>query len=313
MARHAELTQLLLERGADPNDEETPYHVPESYDNTRLSLLIASGRLTPDSLATMLLRKADWHDVEGMRLLLAHGADPNRPTVWKFTALQQAVRRDNELSCIVSLLDAGGDPVLTHDPEQPSARSIAACRGRGDVLAVFARRGVAPDSDPYLALLAACAMDDGAAIDAITASEPALRARVLANGGDLLAKFAGNGNTRGVEQLLDLGVSVTARYLHGDGYFGVAAYSTALHVAAWRARHDTVASLLARGADVHARDARDCTALMLAVRACVDSYWTARRETTSIGALLAAGANASDIRLPTGYDDADALLQSWRR
>ena len=30
IARHSGLTHLLLERGADPNDEETPYHVPES-------------------------------------------------------------------------------------------------------------------------------------------------------------------------------------------------------------------------------------------------------------------------------------------
>ena len=33
IARHLELTRLLLEYGADPNDEETPYHVPEGYDN----------------------------------------------------------------------------------------------------------------------------------------------------------------------------------------------------------------------------------------------------------------------------------------
>ena len=33
IAHHAELTRLLLERGADPNDGETPYHAPETYDN----------------------------------------------------------------------------------------------------------------------------------------------------------------------------------------------------------------------------------------------------------------------------------------
>src|SRR5882724_6230615 len=30
VAHHAEMTRLLLERGADPNDEETPYHAPET-------------------------------------------------------------------------------------------------------------------------------------------------------------------------------------------------------------------------------------------------------------------------------------------
>ena len=45
VARHPGLTQLLLERGADPNDEETPYHVPETADNAVMRILLESGRL----------------------------------------------------------------------------------------------------------------------------------------------------------------------------------------------------------------------------------------------------------------------------
>jgi len=43
IAHHAELTRLLVERGADPNDEETPYHAPETYDNAALKILVESG------------------------------------------------------------------------------------------------------------------------------------------------------------------------------------------------------------------------------------------------------------------------------
>src|SRR6185436_19572155 len=43
VAHHAALTRLLLARGADPNDEETPYHTPESYDNAALHALVESG------------------------------------------------------------------------------------------------------------------------------------------------------------------------------------------------------------------------------------------------------------------------------
>jgi hypothetical protein len=42
------LTRLLLERGADPNEVETPYHVPESYDNSALKVLVESGKLNPE-------------------------------------------------------------------------------------------------------------------------------------------------------------------------------------------------------------------------------------------------------------------------
>ncbi len=115
VAQHAELTRLLLERGADPNEEETPYHAPESYDNAALKVLVESGKLNPDSLTTMLLRKADRHDYEGMKYLLEHGADPNRMTRWHYTALQQALRRDNRIELIDLMLDHGADPTLKNE------------------------------------------------------------------------------------------------------------------------------------------------------------------------------------------------------
>src|SRR5262245_60439244 len=81
------LTRLLLERGADPNDGETPYHAPESHDMGVLRALVESGKLDELSVTTMLLRKTDWHHYEGIRFLLEHGADPNRLTPWRKTAL----------------------------------------------------------------------------------------------------------------------------------------------------------------------------------------------------------------------------------
>jgi hypothetical protein len=98
IAQQPELTRLLLERGADPNDEETPYHVPETGDNTVLRILLESGKLNAESLTTLLLRKGDWHDESGIRILLEHGADPNAMTRWGVTALQQVLRRDVALS-----------------------------------------------------------------------------------------------------------------------------------------------------------------------------------------------------------------------
>lgn len=56
-------------------------------------------------------------------------------------------------------------------------------------------------------------------------------------------------------------------------------------------------------------DGKGRTPLMLAVRACVDSYWTDRRSPQSVAALLAAGASKDGIQLPTGYDRIDSLLR----
>jgi hypothetical protein len=41
---------------------------------------------------------------------------------------------------------------------------------------------------------------------------------LLADGGRVLAAFAGVGNTDGVRHLLDLGVTVGALFAEGDGY-----------------------------------------------------------------------------------------------
>ena len=51
---------------------------------------------------------------------------------------------------------------------------------------------------------------------------------------------------------------------------------------------------------------------MLAVRACVDSYWTRRRSPESVKALLDAGASVRGVLFPSGYDDVDELYQNPR-
>jgi len=89
--------------------------------------------------------------------------------------------------------------------------------------------------------------------------------------------------------LLDLGVPVNARY-EGDGYFDIANASTALHVAAWQSRTDLVRLLIERGADVKARDGKGRTPLVLANKACTDSYWTERATPEPARLLRAAGA-----------------------
>ena len=103
--------------------------------------MLESGKLNQTSLNTILLRKADWHDEHGMQLALEHGADPNQITHWGFTALHQALRRDNGLIIIELLLDHGADPTFSRR-DGISAIQIAARRGRGEVLDVLESRGI---------------------------------------------------------------------------------------------------------------------------------------------------------------------------
>jgi hypothetical protein len=308
VAQHAGVTRLLLERGADPNDEETPYHVAETRNNDVLRILLESNRLNGDSMTTLLLRKADWHDLEGMRLLLGKGADPNQLTRWSYNALHQSVRRDNSTQMIELLVEHGADPSLPNQSDGRSATVIAARRGRRSALALFQQRGAAQLAGVD-ALIAACALNERATIQALIAEHPDLRAQLIEQGGTLLAEFAGNGNAEGVRHLLDCGISPSALYREGDGYFGIATDSTALHVAAWRAWPAVVRELIVRGTPVDTPDGRGRTALQLAIKACVDSFWTERRSPESVAALLDAGASVVGVEFPSGYAEVDALLR----
>jgi len=318
VAHHAGLTRLLLERGADPNDKETPYHAPETHEMDTLKVLVESGKLNQESLATILLRKTDWHHYDGIKWLLEQGVDPNLMTRWGKTALHNAVLSDNSLEIIEVLLDHGADPTLVARwPDRSrtatagkSVVAMAARRGRGDVLDLFERRGLPIALHGVERLIAACARNDRAAIRSLVDREPQLVNELVAEGGKLLAEFAGNGNTDGVRQLLDLGVEVGAMYKEGDGYYDIAKDSTALHVAAWRAHHATVRLLIERGAAIDLPDSKGRTPLALAVRACVDSYWSYRRSRESVEALLRAGASVSHVGFPSGYAEVDELLRS---
>jgi ankyrin repeat protein len=319
LAQHPGVTRLLLERGADPNDGETPYHVPETYDNTVMKILVESGKLNEQSMTTLLLRKTDWHDYEGIKWLLEHGADPNRPTQWGRTAFYHAVQRDNRIEIIEALLAHGADPknvadrpdLRPTDGPGMSAVVLAARRGRGDVLESIEHRGISIALQGVAKLIAACAKNDSAAVRSIAEQEPELVRELVTQGGKLLAEFAGVGNTDGVRQLLDLGVNVNALTEHGDPYFDVAPNSTALHSAAWRARPSTVKLLIERGASVNALDGKGRTALALAVRACVNSYWKDRRTPESVEALLKAGATVDGVEYPSGYAEVDELLRAY--
>jgi ankyrin repeat protein len=249
---------------------------------------------------------------------LERGVDPNLVTHWAKTALHNAVLSDNHLSTIELLLAHGADPMLTtvrpdrssRQSASASAFAIAARRGRGDVLAAFENGGFSQTLEGVDRLLAACAQADSATVRLISARAPETVAALRADAGRYLAAFSGVGNVEGIRHLLDLGVSVSAPYEEGEGYFGIAPRSLAIHVAAWRAQHAVVRLLIERGSPVDQPDMNGRTPLALAVRACVDSFWMARRSPESVQALLSAGASATSVPFPSGYADVDALLNA---
>jgi ankyrin repeat protein len=309
VAHHPELTRLLLERGADPNDGETPYHTPETLDDRAMHVLVDSGKLTADSMTTLLHRKLDWFCYDAVAWLLAHGADPNHTSKWGRPSLLHALGRTSTLRYFELLMDHGADPGL-QARDGTRAPAIAARMGRADVLDLFARRGFAVSLTGDDAFLAACARADERAARGFLAAEPGLVARLQAADPAILADFAGAGNTAGVALLLDLGFDHGSRSNRGgNGGF------SPLHAAVWRERLATVQLLIARGAPLEDVTRRGETALSLAVRAQVEqSDWTPHGSTDIVAALLGAGARVESVQtFPSGSAAADALLRAHGR
>jgi hypothetical protein len=57
---------------------------------------------------------------------------------------------------------------------------------------------------------------------------------------------------------------------------------------------------------------RPQSTVVIAVKACVDSYWTEIRTPESVEALLRAGAPVSGTGFPSGYAEVDELLRSYQ-
>ena len=274
VAHHAGLTRLLLARGADPNlGGEVGYHTPEGFDDEAMHVVVESERLSDEGLSTMLHRKLDWTGLDGVRWLLAHGADPNRVTAWGDRALHHALGRDNALPLLEALLDFGADPSLpAPSREGRSAVAMAARVGRADVLELFRRRGFVVDLDGDDAFFAALTRADRAGADAFVTTEPGIVSRLGASEPGTVATLAGAGNTAAVALALDLGFPPS---------------DEALELAVWRGRAETVRLLLARGARVSA------DTISLAERALTEmSEWTPHKSSEIVDALRQAGAEA---------------------
>ncbi|MEO8193092.1 MAG: ankyrin repeat domain-containing protein [Gemmatimonadales bacterium] len=310
VAHHPELTRLLLERGADPNDDEVPYHAPETFgESDAMKIIAESGKLTPMNLTMMLQRKLDWTDYDAVQWLLEHGADPNEVSHWGNRALHHSLGRDNALEFFELLLDDGADPTLPRK-DGMSTFEIAANMGRSDVLDLFERRGFAVRLEGDAAFVEACARADEERARTMAANDPDLVSRVRSSRGFILANFAGAGNTAGARLLLDLGFDISssaeAHWLRGV---------TALHLATWRRRLATVKLLIERGAPLEATGPSGDTPLSLAVRALTEvSEWTPHDSTDIVAALLQAGARPESVRrFPSGSAEADEMLERYRR
>lgn len=283
-----ELTRVLLDAGANPDDNESLYHSTEARSPDCLRLLLEHGARTRDTNA--LAHALDEERLEHVTLLLGAGADPNEGAL-----LAHAVRRGRGPEYLLLLaehgveLDRPGGETWRGEVRLRTPYQHAVLRGRDNHATTLAELGASTAVD-----------GDDRGVAAIARGQPP--ADPLPDELDhdcqevvILAALRGH-----------LPVVLGALGPNFRGVVGGSPEGTLLHHAAWVANAELVTELLAAGADPAARaDADFETPLGWAALA---SSWQEGRDHVAVAKLLADAGNEIEPRF---LDVAEGPLYDW--
>jgi ankyrin repeat protein len=227
------LARVLLEAGADPNDDQTIYNRHFRPDNDYLELLLEHGLGGP--------RRGPWP----ARL----GDHQAPPALLLEDALVFAADKDSYADRIALLLRHGVDPdgLGTEHPALEGLRPIERARLAGahrNVELLLAAGAQPRPADPVDELVTHCVDGDGPAVEHVLAVHPELAAAAVARHPRALIDAAERGNIAAVEQFASIGYDVNRLHIG----------QTALHLAAFDGNREMCELLLRLGADPTIRD-----------------------------------------------------------
>ena len=244
------LAAALLEAGADPDDGVTLTIAASAGNIAALDLLLAHGASVNHPWATdrstPLYAILHWsRTADGVRWLLAHGADPDPVFPDNGETPLHVVAADWDAALAEELAGRGADITRPRaDGRTPYA--VAELNGNGEVAAWLLAHGASADIAPADRLVAACSRGDRAEAAAMLAADPDLRAAIGPEHYAAFYRAAERNDTRVIEALLACGFDPN----RGDESIG----KTPLHIAAMEGWPDTARLLLAHGASVEVRD-----------------------------------------------------------
>lgn len=236
-----ELTALLLDAGADPNDGESLYHSLEAFACTRL--LLEHGARVGGTNA--MYHALDFENPAALELLIRHGGDPNEParnpplTEWG-TPLLWAIRRRRSRRCIDVLLDAGANPQAT-TPDGVGAYRLALRFGLSEVADLLGGMTASEPMADEEQFIAACARGDEIEARRLCAIRPGLPGRLSARQLRLLPDLAAEGAAVAVGLMVKFGWPIAVRGGDWD--------ASALNLAVFRGDAGLTRLLLEHGAN----------------------------------------------------------------
>lgn len=309
-ARNLALAEALLERGADPNDNESLYHATELDDLGGVRMLFAHGAGIGTTNA--FFRMLDNEDAEGVRLFLANGADPNDPIYRHPTsepaetrnALHHAIFRGRSGEIGAILLDHGVDPRQPYDGRTPYALAVAC--GNHSMAAMLKERGLATSLSDAERFLEAIGHADGKTARAILKGNPDLlndlSPRDLARPTELATSAA---HLPVLKLMAELGFDPNRK---GESN------APPIHAAAWWGQAEIVAMYLALDVELETLNMYGGTALGTAIHGSANCPGREQGNyVRCVQLLLDAGSKIrpEDGDLEMGSEEVTLLLEAW--
>ena len=302
VANQADLAELLLQHGADVNDEDATYHVAEFPEHDCIRVLFEHG-LDADRAATVLLRKLDFNDYQGVQLILDLGCDVNHPGNWGKTPLHQAIMRGRDLATIELLISRGAD-VLARRNDGATPTMLASLYGRPQVVDLLQRSGAGPTPGAVDQFMAACGQGDDDRASELLREQPGLYEQLSENQKAWIVVAGRVGNLPALRTMLGHGFDIAARDEQGF---------TALHWAAWYGHLECVRFLIERKAPLHATNRYGGTVIDATVWGYANSDGNDRNCRQILSLLAAAGGDPETVSpFPSGHSVADQVIGELR-
>ena len=298
--------RVLVDAGADPNDNESLYHACEKFNLELLDTVAANG-LDAEAVSYCIKHVMDMNWTEGIRWFLDQGADPNaiHPADGE-TSLHWAVKRNNTVEVIGTLLEAGADPNARTSTGKSTALGIVGWTpldfahrlGRRDVAERLRQHGAEPSpTSEYDRFVIACANTDLEVVQR-------LRSRHLNQLSDddktLISHAAQVDNWAAVRLMADLGWPIDAR-----GWME----ATPLYWALCKGHSEMVDFLLRLGASTEPIGGY----FQDPVHAVMHCQWNRDNGgyPAALGLLLDHGLGVPEGRYPSGNAAMDAVLAQY--
>jgi ankyrin repeat protein len=242
------LTQLLLEAGANPDDNESLYHSVEHEATDCTALLLAHGATISGTNAVH--NAVALGNIAALKLFLQHGAGVNERIGAQqgMTLLHWAIECDQDRDMLELLISHGADlRAKSRDGLTPFRRAVRC--GHRAAVELLTLHGAAETLSPREEFMAACMLGDAALVGRLLAAQPSMPADCRG----LLHDAAWRENLEAVRAMLTVGF---------DAAWGNGHRATALHAAAWKGHVQLVQLLLQHHAPLNVTDIEfDCTPL----------------------------------------------------